>query len=103
MEGFSGVIHLKAENIIAEPFDSVEIEVEGDIPTKNKTFDFYLGNGESKQRRFQLRESKSRGPHAVAFKIMATEDSLCSVSLCRRSKPHSRNCSSGTIFGTQLA
>jgi len=76
MEGFSGVIHLKAENLTPKPFDLVEIEVEGDIPAKNKSFDFNLAPGGPKERRFQLKEIKSRGPKAVSFKLHATKGNI---------------------------
>ena len=76
MEGFSGVIHIKSENLTNEPFDIVVIEVEGDIPTKNKSFDFNLAPSGPKERRFQLKEIKSRGPKAVSFKLHATKGDI---------------------------
>jgi len=73
MEGFSGVIHLRAENPTGERYDLVELALVGDVPVKEGSFEFILGSREAKERRFQLGKLKSRGPQALSFGVKTTQ------------------------------
>jgi tetratricopeptide (TPR) repeat protein len=71
MQGFSGVIDIKAENISSAPVDSLEIRVSGKLFPRKMSERFRLEPGESKRRHFQIETLRTGGIKLVHFTITA--------------------------------
>lgn len=71
MQGFSGVIDLKIENQGGSNFDSVKIELSGNLLGRAELASFRLGSSDSKRRRFPIRQPDVGGIELLQFRLNA--------------------------------
>jgi tetratricopeptide (TPR) repeat protein len=79
MQGFSGVIHLKVENLTDESLNVVTLKVLGNVQIKNNSWHFKLLPHESKERKLQLTPPMWKGNELIQFKMAVTKGCTTSI------------------------
>jgi len=79
MQGFSGVIHLKAKNLKDESLDSVVVKALSNVPIKNNSWHFELAPGETRERKFQLTPPRWKGNELIQFEVTVKKGSTASI------------------------
>ena len=73
MEGFSGVIDAQVQNLSNAGFDSVKMEVSGNLLDRAECSSFRVDSGQSKRRRFQIKQPTSGGVELIQFRVITTQ------------------------------